>query len=195
MSPELRLCKAFEEEQIGNRSPSQILRSLRALAGPELLPEQSLRVLWLRKLPDNIRSVVAAHQKLTLRELAETADEVATVLSDSPSRVKVEAVKHCCQEKTRTPTEDNMKKEAEDTNTTESAEERRIEWLEDQVARLNVRLAEQQRASKERQRQQKEEFNGRDKFSQQWCWYHRRFGEAARRCDTLCSYPNAADGR
>ncbi|XP_049861862.1 uncharacterized protein LOC126355548 [Schistocerca gregaria] len=80
--PDLRLQKIFAYEDLGDKTPPQVLKALRTLAGPELLPEESLRLIWLRKLPANISAVIAAETDLSLQVLAKKADTIADTLTE-----------------------------------------------------------------------------------------------------------------
>ncbi|XP_062532857.1 uncharacterized protein LOC134201636 [Bombyx mori] len=82
-------------EQLGTRKPSQFLRHLQHLAGPEI-PEDFLRTIWTSRLPTTLQPIVASQSTLPLDALAELADRVheiaapihhvaAAVTSSSPS--------------------------------------------------------------------------------------------------------------
>jgi len=45
-------------EEMGDRRPTQFLRHLRTFAGPSV-PSDSLRTLWMDRLPPNIQAIIA----------------------------------------------------------------------------------------------------------------------------------------
>lgn len=62
-------------EQLGTRKPSQFLRYLRHLAGPDI-PEEFVRTIWDSRLPTSMQPIVASQSTLPLDALAELADRV-----------------------------------------------------------------------------------------------------------------------
>lgn len=76
LSQEQRLRHMLGEIELGSRKPSQFLRHLQSIAGTEIGDEKLLRQLWLRRLPIQAQTVLAALDHLSLTEVAEMADKI-----------------------------------------------------------------------------------------------------------------------
>ena len=66
--------RLFEQEEIGDRTPSQFLRHMRMLAG-ESVTEEFLKIMWLSRLPQTVRTVTSVLD-VPLDQLAIAADKV-----------------------------------------------------------------------------------------------------------------------
>ena len=64
----------FEREEIGDRTPSQLLRHMRKLAG-ESVTDEFLKTMWLSRLSQAIRTVTSALD-VPLDQLATAADKI-----------------------------------------------------------------------------------------------------------------------
>ena len=174
---EQRIRQLLEQEEIGDRKPSQFLRHLRTLAGMSV-PGELLRTLWLGRLPAQTQAILATRGHDDLEEVAEQADRIheignrAVVLATTASS-------------TNTPT----------------SMEAQIEALRGQVATLTTKLTQmnkQFRRDKSRDRQRERTRNrsksqtreGQTKKPRQEgvCYYHRRFGSQAEKCTKPCTY-------
>ncbi|CAH4029217.1 unnamed protein product [Pieris brassicae] len=78
-SQEQRVRQLLTHEDIGDRKPSQFLRHLQNLAGPEI-PDDFIRSIWSSRLPTNIRVIIASQPKSSLDSLASLADAVTDVM-------------------------------------------------------------------------------------------------------------------
>ncbi|XP_075988601.1 uncharacterized protein LOC142984730 [Anticarsia gemmatalis] len=75
VSRENKVKQLLTHEQLGTRKPSQFLRHMQHLAGPEV-PEDFLRTVWTSRLPTTLQPIVASQSTLPLDALAELADRV-----------------------------------------------------------------------------------------------------------------------
>ncbi|XP_046976649.1 uncharacterized protein LOC124542809 [Vanessa cardui] len=75
VSRENKVKQLLMHEQLGSRKPSQFLRHLQHLAGPDI-PEEFLQTIWTSRLPIGIQPIVASQPTLPLDALAELADRV-----------------------------------------------------------------------------------------------------------------------
>ncbi|XP_011705737.1 PREDICTED: uncharacterized protein LOC105460940, partial [Wasmannia auropunctata] len=75
---EQRIRKLLEQEEIGDRKPSQFLRHLTALAGATVSTEL-LRTLWLGRLPPQMQAILATRSADDLEDVAEQADRIYEV--------------------------------------------------------------------------------------------------------------------
>ena len=91
-SEQRRLRQLFTAEELGDRTPSQLLRRLQQLLGDAAGPNPDntfLRELFLQRLPSHVRMVLASSGDMPLEALATLADKVMEVASPSVSSVSV----------------------------------------------------------------------------------------------------------
>ncbi|XP_052742382.1 uncharacterized protein LOC128198895 [Bicyclus anynana] len=170
-----QLQKLLSEIELGDQKPTQLLRRMRFLAR-EKVPDSTLRILWTNHLPSHVRSVLAASEsfstKTALDELAILADKM---VESSPSS-HIAAVE---SPSTSVPPSD----------TKFLVEE--IRKLSLEVAALKMVHQNCQHRGRPNYRRNRSNSNGRRSRSSTpspYCFYHRRFGAAARRCTKPCSY-------
>ena len=74
-SAQQRLHKLLTGLELGSRTPSQLFRHMRSLAGDNI-DDEALRVRWLDLMPTNVSRMLHIMRNSTLDELAEVADEI-----------------------------------------------------------------------------------------------------------------------
>jgi hypothetical protein len=87
-----RLCSSQEEKTpkllanvlMEDEKPSQYLRRLQTLAG-SAVPDELLRTLWMRGLPDKLKPTMATQTDKPLSDMSEVADTVYSLLAGRPS--------------------------------------------------------------------------------------------------------------
>ena len=88
-SNQQKLQKLFNEVELGDQKPSQLLRRMRQLWPCEGTNEGLLRELFLQQLPSNVRMVLApSGEEISLDNLAEMADRVMEVSVPSVAAVR-----------------------------------------------------------------------------------------------------------
>lgn len=85
ISEEQRVRQLINEEELGDRKPSQFLRHLRSLADTTILQDNMLRQLWLRRLPAHAQAILTAQSELPLDKIAEIADKIVEVSPTQPA--------------------------------------------------------------------------------------------------------------
>lgn len=70
-------------EKLGDRRPSQFLRHLQHLAGPNV-PKDFLKTIWTSRLPSSIQTVIASQPQSDLDALADLADKVHDIVPMTP---------------------------------------------------------------------------------------------------------------
>jgi hypothetical protein len=170
VSSERKVKQLLESEELGDRKPSQFLRHMRHLAGPNI-PENFLRTIWTSRLPNNLQTVIASQASLTLDELADLADRVHDIAPAAPQIAATSA-------------------------TSESALEtmaRSITQLTKQISALSAEVYGRSRPREKHathQRRQstpaKRSQSNYRKFPQ--CWYHFKYGGQAKKCIRPCDF-------
>lgn len=165
--------------QLGDRTPSQLLRHMKHLMGNRPITEPILKELWLQNLPNDMRTVLSVVHKDTLLEtLAQLADQV-----HSSYGLRAPA--------TMQPV------------TSESSIAQQLENLGQEFSAMKLELN-----ALRHQMHQKEyaRFRSRSRTPSlprdascssppsnrvRICRYHRRFGSQAKRCQPYCTFYSA----
>ena len=162
-SEQRRLQQLFNAEELGDRKPSQLLRRMNQLLGDKASTTDStfLQELFLQRLPANVRMVLASTaEPASLEQLATLADKIMEAVA-SPSISNVETSQL----------------------STELSE------LRAEVARLRQLVDSHRRPSRTRSSRTRSSSPALHRTQPQpvVCWYHKKFGEAARKCKPPCS--------
>lgn len=78
-SREKRTLQLLQHEELGDRKPSQFLRHLKSLAGPEI-PNDFLLTIWSSRLPPHVQTIVASQRKADIDDIADLADRVNDIV-------------------------------------------------------------------------------------------------------------------
>ncbi|KAK2577958.1 hypothetical protein KPH14_012656 [Odynerus spinipes] len=79
-SEETKVRQVLEQEELGDRTPGQFLRHLRNLGGVAI-PEGLIRTIWISRLPDAIKTIMATQTKATLEETSALVDTITNLTS------------------------------------------------------------------------------------------------------------------
>ncbi|XP_065352590.1 uncharacterized protein LOC135947643 [Cloeon dipterum] len=168
LTDEKKLRELLSTAELGDRTPSQLLRHLRSLAGANV-PDKMMRTLWADKLPAAVQTCLAPHPTMALEELTVIADSVFDV-------VKMQRSSQVCAA-TSSPSDPIAELS------------RRLEVLE--TNQRSSRPQGQYRGNWRNRYDRSRSRNNRE--SDDYCYYHRRFKEQAYKCEKPCSYtPKAA---
>ncbi|KAJ8731804.1 hypothetical protein PYW08_014534 [Mythimna loreyi] len=188
-----QLQKLLSGLELGDQKPSQLLRKMRDLSG-KLLTDEALKVMWLNQLPTQVRAVLSINTESTLEVLSAMADKMmehfepasVAAVSTAPS--------------TSTSSHENHQ--------TSAINNLQVNLLSKQIEKLSLEIAElrtswQQRAAHTRPTRPRSRYSSSTRqrsISRQnsrasskpgdadWlCYYHHRFGEDARKCESPCS--------
>lgn len=168
-SQENKVKQLLTHEELGDRKPSQFLRHLQSLAGPNV-PDDFLTTIWTSRLPRGLQTVLAGQpQGTSLQSLADLADRVYDVIGPAPAVAS-----------------------------TSSAPGSSFESLAREVAELRRQFENfnRQPARQPRSRSRKRSVSGNRSDSRSsssyrkypLCWYHSKFGNQAKRCIKPCDY-------
>ena len=167
LSTDERMRQILYKEALDDRKPSQFLRHLRSLGGTTPIPDDVLRPAWINRLPHVIHPILNAHLNLSLDELAKVADRVMEGLPGTSSCSAISS-----------PSLEGLANN--------------VELLTKQIAALQAG----QSKSNQRQRPQLTQKRGatnQNSRTQGFCYYHRRFGHAARKCETPCTFQQSGN--
>lgn len=167
-SEDLRLQHLLSGVEIGDRTPSQLLRHMRALVGSLKVDDSILRQLWLKRLSKHANAILSTSDPQSkLEDLARMADKIHECFS--PPMVSEVAVPAA-------PSGSNV----------------RLEQIEQQLAILTATISNLA-VSNNRGRSRSRSFGSsrsqsRHSNNHRFCRYHRKFGDQAKHCRTPCSY-------
>nr|XP_037270505.1 uncharacterized protein LOC119162138 [Rhipicephalus microplus] len=158
-------CHLLQHEELGGRKPSQLLRYMRDLLGTQV-DESLLRIIWLQRLPSHAQVILQVQPNLPLDQLFHIADQVIEIpLPASPLTVN-----------------------AVDTRQSSSELAHRVDEITRQLDSIQRRL-DQSLKLRPQKRSQSQDNNATSSHgnSNGPCYYHRRFGNKARKCQPPCS--------
>lgn len=164
-SQEAKTRRLLEQEQIGDRKPSQFLRHLRNLAGPAV-PDAMIRTLWMGRLPRGMQMILATQTEQDLQKVADIADVIAdSTTSPAPTIA------------------------AATDNALWISVQRQLEALQNQINAMSTERNRRSRSrSHSRNRSRSHSRSREDSSRMDWCWYHRTYGQKARKCPPPCTY-------
>lgn len=187
VSEQKRLNKLLTSEELGDRSPSQLLRRMQQLLGSNTLETSILKQLFLQRLPTNVQLILAStSDDVSLVALAALADKIVEVAGpptihhvlpkEVPAQTYASATPNDSGEVHRLSTQ--------------------VAQLAAQVQALTCSIQEDRR-SRSRQRGPKNsgprQSASRSPSRHQQhagaeCWYHWKHGKRAQKCISPCSY-------
>ena len=167
VSRENKVKQLLTHEQLGSRKPSQFLRHLQHLAGPNI-PEEFIQTIWTSRLPTELQPIVASQSTLPLDALADLADRVHDIAAPT-------------QQVASTSTAPGI-----DLLTQQVTE------LTRQVSALTTYIHHNPRSrDRGHSHHRSPSRSSRSASSHRQyptCWYHSKFGSKARTCIKPCSY-------
>lgn len=181
-SKEKQLKRLLTEMELGDQRPSQLLRAMRTLAGQQVT-EDVLKTLWMQRLPNHVQIILSASQGVTPDKMAEIADKIIEVSNNGYGIASVSAASTTPpkQSPTLNPTLTSVpttRAEISELQSQISALTKLVEDLRTDRSRPCKRCRSHSRT---RERSQSSSANG-------VCFYHRRFGQKARKCTKPCTF-------
>ena len=167
-SEQRRVQILLNEEELGDRKPSQLLRRMQQLLGSQQIDSGILRELFLQRLPHNVRLILASSSDaLALVDLATLADKILEASIAAP----------------------NIASAAPAVSAVDDDLRQQVSELTRMVADLTATVNRQRSRSRSRSRS-KTQAQKAD-TSTDYCWYHEKFREKATKCRPPCAYKNA----
>lgn len=181
-SEQRRIKTLLSGMQLGTRKPSHLLNEQRQIAG-NLISDQMLKSLWISQLPQHIQAVVVAAPG-GLDDLASIADKIWDMVPESHYAASVTQ-----QQTAVTPQVKQQPQASNEIASTSSSS------LQAQIAELAMQIKEL-RTSRERvrphnqiaQNQRRARSQSSSRKRALICWYHHRFGQAAKKCNPPCKF-------
>ena len=170
-SNQQKLQRLFNEVELGDQKPSQLLRRMRQLWPGGDTNEALLRELFLQRLPSNVRMILAPSEAtISLNDLADMADRIRDVPIPGIAGVRAPP-----------PT----------TSTEFDALRSEVRQLQELVKTLTVHSRSTRHRSPTPARRRSPSPSGPSTAEDHTlCWYHQRFGDAATKCRPPCRQGN-----
>lgn len=171
-----RLRQLLTTEELGDRRPTQLLHRMRQLIGGRSLDthDSLLRELFIQRLPPGMRMILASAAEMSLDKLAEMADKIAehsvpaiSSLASAPPAPQVSSLEAKIEELTAA------------IHALQSPEHDR--WRSPHRLTPARRSSSQARSPRRNRSPSSTRQDG-------ICWYHQRFGEEARNCQSPCHW-------
>lgn len=171
-SRQQQIQRLLADETLGDRKPTQLLRSMTRLA--DFSPDNSsiFSEIFLTRLPSQVRAILATFpESASLDQLAEAADRIMDATGQQP---QVASISH-------TP------------SVSPSLE---IQELRKEIAELKSELRRQARQNHRGQSRQNHRSQSRHRSPSPSpddlvCWYHTKYGVRAHKCTPPCSFTSA----
>lgn len=160
-SQETNFRRLLHGHPLGNEKPTIYLQQLRNLAAGQC-NNTLLRTLFLEQMPEDIRHILAIGTATTLDELATQADKMLEFTRPTINEMTL-------------PSEMPSKGKKEDP----------LQVIIDRLDRLEAKFNRSRSRSMSRERSTS---RGRLPSSSGECYYHRRFGDRAKKCQKPCSW-------
>lgn len=160
MSPQAKMEKLLNSCDLGDMKPTHLLAKMQDLAAGLRVDDNLMKMLFIQRLPPNVRSVLAIHDG-TLSKLAEMADKM---LDSTFSHVAAATVP-------APPTAAAVPGQEE---------------LNEQIAYLTAEIRKLKSTGRGRSRSSSRARRSSDQT--ETCWYHRKYGNRARQCRSPCGF-------
>lgn len=166
-SNQQKLQKLLNDVELGDRKPSHLLRRMRQLWCGGDADDALLRELFLQRLPNSVRMVLASSGTgIPLDNLAEMADRIMEV--STPAIAAVHAPP--------------MSPASNDLNSLRAE----VRQLQELVKSLTFSSRDSRRRSPTPARRRSPSPAHQPSRDSTLCWYHQRFGDAATKCRPPC---------
>lgn len=167
LSPQQNIHQLLSGEELGTRKPSELLRSMRRLSENLEVPDSFMLELFLQRLPNSVKTVLAAVADLDLEKAAEIADRILEV---TPPPLQINAVR---------------------TGKSGSLEERLLGEFEKLNSRLNKLEYSRSRSPARGRKNYPRSRSNSENNEKNICWFHKRFGANCKpeKCVQPCNFP------
>jgi hypothetical protein len=171
---EQKLRQLLSVEELGDSTPSNLLRRMRSLAG-DTVTDDALRTIWLDRLPANYPPLLVSIPDQTLDQLGTIADSIHTALAGQKPVVSAASAP---PPPTLSATEELLKAVRELTS--------RVSNLESKLDKGNDRSSRSRFRNNRSRTPGKRSGSTRPLEKTGICFYHTRFGKKAENCTEGC---------
>ena len=173
-SDEANLRQLLSGVELGDRTPSQLLRHMQHLIGNKLFDDSILRQLWLQRMPLNMRQILATQEHSPITALAETADKI-----------------HECYPDTLVAALPASHPDATEICSLKS----RFDELELRLDKLTEMVRALASTSHNAPFYRSQSRSPRSRTRSGICYYHSKFKDSAKHCILPCSFKSANQGK
>ncbi|XP_071480514.1 uncharacterized protein [Diadema antillarum] len=189
-SEQRRIHQLLTAEELGDRSPTQLLRRMEQLLAGKTLEDSFFRQLFLTRLPHHVQSILASSRdSMTVHQLAELADKIIEV--GSPSTSSLPILNLTASNLPSAPTQsasDDVKKLADQVQHLTLQVQSLAKQLQQDRGRSPTRFSGRNRSrGRSRGRNSADERQPKQHAGAE-CWYHWQYGEDAKNCSPPCSW-------
>ncbi|GFT51006.1 transposon Tf2-9 polyprotein [Trichonephila clavipes] len=164
-SSQQEIRKLLTGEELGDRKPSELLRTMNRRAASHNVPKELMLELFLQQLPTAVQTILASITPITVEKAAEVADRILEVSAPTVS-LSTNAI--------ASSSENRILQEIE-----------RLHKRIDDLTMKERRTSERRNSSRPRNRSRNRSFS---RSRESCCWYHKWFQERAKKCIPPCSY-------
>lgn len=184
MSESKRVEQLLSGEEIGDRKPSDFYRRLKTLAGDSTMVTSKLILeLWLRRLPTLVQTLIKSSDKTEPNDLISLADKIYETYQEQSNHNSF-----------NTPSTSNQaifeltlqNQQIQQQNLQLKSE---ISEIKHMLSKFNLNNNDQRGRSSSRRRFQNSRSKSRSN-NHDMCWFHYKFGNAARNCKPPCTFKN-----
>lgn len=161
---------------MGDRTPSEFYRHLASLAGSsEVVSDKLILELWTRRLPQLVRATLKVSSKTELRDILKIADDVYDVYraEHSSSMFSVNGA---------------QSRSAQDQ--VNAKFERELSEIKEMISALTFNGQQHRRGRDRSHSRNRSRSRSGDDSKNGICWYHNKYGKAARNCEKPCKFNN-----
>jgi hypothetical protein len=181
-----QLHQLLEELELGDQKPSQLLRRMKDLAVHKI-PDSTLKLLWIARLPQSVRAILAVSDALPTTEMALIADKVMdTVLS----KREIAKINNHPNEGAANENFTTLMRAVQDLQT--RVEEMSRSKFRERPRYSRFRSSSRGRNEESRNRRENTRYrrdaSRNNKKQNDRCYYHHRFGAEARKCREPCNF-------
>ena len=178
-SQQKRIQQLLTEEELGDRKPTQLLRKMRQLVGnnTSIVGDGLLKTLFIQRLPPQIQAILATHDGLSLDQLGDLADKIIDITAITPPAISA----------LNTPDLDGIKKEIAELRSLFS---KSFNQNNSHNGRQRFRSTSRDRRGDPREQPPTRFQHSTPPTVNGLCWYHRKFGDQARKCTPECPRSN-----
>ncbi|XP_018359964.1 PREDICTED: uncharacterized protein LOC108759147 [Trachymyrmex cornetzi] len=173
-----RLRQLLKGQVLGDKKPSHLLQELKNLAGDQAT-DSIIRTLFIEQLPESYRTILATIEESDLNKLASIADKIAESVSSNNTLAPINSSK----------TEDSAGNYVPQTSSINKTPEHSL--LEQLVQGMNTLLRERKSRTRSKSPSNSRQPMRRRNHSRSAdgkCFYHRKFGNKAYRCQQPCNW-------